>query len=260
MCGFVPRVVGASVETLRTAVGRYLFVSSVSVYPVTADGSPDEGAPIIELDDPAVEVVNGETYGGLKVLCERVVLDAFGDRGTVVRPGLIVGPGDPTDRFTYWARRLAAGGRVLVPAESGCPTRWVDARDLAAFMLACVRKGVGGVFNVLGPRVPVGFGVFLECVARGVGGRAVEWVARDEAWRAAHGVRAWLDLPAFTGKDSASMGRASAGRAYEAGLVTRPLEDTARDTLRWDVERGSPELKSGLSRDRECVLTGDRAP
>lgn len=273
MCGFVPRVVDAACGVLRAAAGRYLFVSSVSVYPVSADGAPDESSAVIELEDPSAEAVTGDTYGGLKVLCERVVETAFAGRCTVVRPGLIVGPGDPTDRFTYWPRRLSPGvwggrgGRVLVPAELDCPTRWIDGRDLASFMLKCVAEEIGGVFNCLGPPEPVGFGAFLEGVARGVRGGIgpvgrrdlpIEWVRRDAAWLEARGVTAWKDIPVFTGPEGASMGRASATRAYGAGMITRPLEDTARDTLSWDRRRGLPELACGVSFERERSILAEQ--
>ena len=258
MSGYVPRVVGAAADLLGPVVGRYLFVSTVAVYPVTPDGAPDEDSAGIELADPSVEAVTGETYGGLKVLCERVLRERLGERATVVRPGLIVGPGDPTDRFTFWPRRLAAGGPVLAPSEEDCPTRWIDGRDLAAFMLRCVERDIRGTFNCLGPREPVGFGAFLLAVGRGVGADRVEWVRRDAAWRAANGVRDWMDIPVFTGSAGASMGRTRADRAFDAGMQVRALEETARDTLAWDRERGLPPLKAGMTAEREAELL--RAP
>jgi 2'-hydroxyisoflavone reductase len=262
MSGYVPRVVGAAADLLGPVVGRYVFVSTVAVYPGGAEGAPDEGSPMVELADPSVEEITAATYGGLKVLCERVLLEKVGDRAVVVRPGFIVGPGDPTDRFTYWVRRLAAGGPVLVPSEVDFPSRWIDGRDLAEFMLRCVEPGLEGVFNCLGPREPVGFGAFLEAIARGVGGvggsEKVEWVGRDAAWREAHGVRDGAELPLFMGMGRASLGRTRADRAFEAGMRIRPLEETARDTLAWDRERGSPELAAGMTEEREAELL--RAP
>ena len=255
MSGYVPRVVGAAADLLGPVVGRYLFVSTVAVYPGGPDGAPDEGSPLVELEDPSVEAVTAQTYGGLKVLCEQTLQEKLGDRAVVVRPGFIVGPGDPTDRFTYWVRRLAAGGPVLTTSEADFPSRWIDGRDLADFMLRCVERGLGGVFNCLGPREPVGFGAFLEGIARGVGadGR-VEWVRRDAPWRAARGVRDGADLPLFMGMDRANLGRTRADRAIEAGLRIRPLEETAKDTLAWDRDRGSPQLAAGISPEREAGL------
>lgn len=259
MCGYVPRVVRASAELLEPACGRYVFVSSVSVYPVGAEGSPGEGAPVLELEDPSVEEVTGETYGGLKVLCEREVSRVFGERAVHVRPGLIVGPDDPTDRFTYWPRRLARGGRVLVPAELDCPTRWIDARDLAAFMHRLAGGSGEGVYNVAAPEGAVGFGAFLWGVRRGVervdpGAPACSFEAREGAWLEARGIAPWRDLPVFTGAGGSSMGRVRSERAHGAGLSCRPLEETAADTLVWDRERGSPELGAGLSAAREAEV------
>ena len=256
MSGYVPRVVGAAADLLGPVVGRYLFVSTVAVYPGGLEGAPDEGSPVVELADPGVEEITAATYGGLKVLCERVLQNKLGDRVVVVRPGFIVGPGDPTDRFTYWVRRLAAGGPVLTPAEVDFPARWIDGRDLAGFMLRCVEQGLEGVFNCLGPREPLGFGAFLAAIARGVAGAGgaakIDWVGRDAAWREAHGVRDGADLPLFMGMVRANLGRTRADRAFDTGMRVRPLEETARDTLAWDRERGSPELTAGMTAEREA--------
>ncbi len=254
MCGFVPRVVAGSADTLGGAVGRVLFVSSISVYPSSATGSPVEDDPVIELDDPSVEQITGETYGGLKVLCERIVHERFGDRATVIRPGLIVGPGDETDRFTYWVRRFVRGGRVLVPAESECPTRWIDARDLAAFFLQVIERDITGVFNVAGPREPIGFGAFIFGVKHALGSSVpadLTLEPRSPSWRAGRGIRDWLDLPVFTGEHGSSMGRVRSDRAFAAGLSTRSLASTVVDTLEWDRRRGEPALTAGLTADRE---------
>lgn len=253
MCGYVPRVVSASCELLKDVTERYLFVSTVSVYPVSPEGAPDEDSAVVELDDADVEEVNGETYGGLKVLCERVVNRAFGDRATIVRPGLIVGPGDMTDRFTYWPRRLAEGGRVLVPGDGSAPTRWIDGRDLAAFMLRCVTDGIAGTINVCGPREAVRLDEFLRGVAGAVDS-SFEPVKLDESVLAGADVLPWRDLPMWTGVGGASMMRVRADRAFAAGLETRTLGETARDTLAWDRDRGSPELTAGISREREAEI------
>lgn len=250
MCGYTPRVVGASCDLLKDATDRYLFVSTVSVYPVSPDAVPTEDGPLIELDDPDVEEVNGETYGGLKVLCERRVRSVFGDRATVVRPGLIVGPGDMTDRFTYWPRRLRAGGRVLVPGDGSAPTRWIDGRDLAGFMLRCLDDGTGGTMNVCGPAEPMRLDVFFEEVQRAVGGEC-ELVGMDESALAGADVLPWRDLPMWTGVGGASMVRVTTDRAQAAGLACRPLAETARDTIEWDEQRGLPELKAGISHEKE---------
>ncbi|MFK7884879.1 MAG: NAD-dependent epimerase/dehydratase family protein [Phycisphaerales bacterium] len=256
MCGYVPRVVSASCTLLKEATDRYVFVSTVSVYPVSAGGAPDETSAVIELDDPDVEEVTGETYGGLKVLCERVVDRVFGKRSAVVRPGLIVGPGDMTDRFTYWPRRLYEGGRVLVPCDGLAPTRWIDGRDLASFMLRCVHEGFDGTMNVCGPREPLALQEFLREVGAAVGGKW-EAVEIDESVLAGADVLPWRDVPMWAGVGGASMMQVRADRAFGVGLETRSLAETARDTLDWDRERGLPGLKAGISRDRETELLAD---
>jgi len=251
--GYVPRVVRASAELVRPIATRYVFISSISVYPFAEEGSPGEDAPVIELDDPAVEEVTGETYGGLKVLCERAVWDVFGSDATVVRPGLIVGADDMTDRFTYWVRRAAEGGAVLAPRDPAGRAGWIDARDLAAFVLRCARAGASGTFNACGPTDPIGIEAFVRAVGVALGSSwSLAWA--DPAWLAERGVRPWQDLPAWVPTETASMARASNRRALDAGLTLRPLAETVRDTDAWDAARGRPALVTGLARDRELVL------
>ena len=137
--GYVPRIVRRSAELLRDSVARYVFVSSISAYgdfsaPIT------EETPVAELEDPDTEEIM-ESYGALKAACERVVEGVYGDRSARVRAGLIVGPFDPTDRFTYWPRRIAAGGTVLAPGDPEAPVQFVDARDLAAWLVHVALDG-----------------------------------------------------------------------------------------------------------------------
>jgi 2'-hydroxyisoflavone reductase len=256
LSGFVPRVVRASAELVRAAAGRYVFISSVSVYPVAAEGAPDEESAVVEPPAAGVEEVTGETYGGLKVACERVVREVFGAGATVVRPGLIVGPGDYTDRFTWWTRRLmprpVGRGRALVPvAGAEVPTQWIDGRDLAAFVDRLWRDGTGGTFHAIGE--PTGFGAFVRGVRAAVRGDA-ELVEANEAWLTERGVRAWQDIPCWVGSAGASMQSASTARARSVGLVTRGLEETCRDLAAWDRARGLPALAAGLSAEREDGL------
>ena len=147
---FLPRVVRRSVEALEGRVDRYVYVSSISAY---ADQStpPVEGAPVAELDDRDAEDV--EHYGALKAACEQIVVDAFGERALVVRPGLIVGPHDPTDRFTYWPRRVAEGGRVLAPAPPDQPVQFIDVRDLADWIVSATEAQLDGVYNATGDAI-----------------------------------------------------------------------------------------------------------
>jgi 2'-hydroxyisoflavone reductase len=245
--GYFPRVVGASANALKGAVGRYLFVSSISVYAEPLAAGLGEDAPVAKLADPGIEVITGETYGGLKALCESAVRDAYGESALVVRPGLIVGPHDTTDRFPYWPRRLARGGEVLAPGSPAAPTQFVDARDLATWMLDLIERGESGTFNATGPEQPVTLGECLGRIAAAVGGDArLTWVS--EAFLREHGVEPWLQMPLWLHEADQNMDRVSIARALAHGPRFRPLEDTARDTLAWeralapDTRPASPAL------------------
>jgi 2'-hydroxyisoflavone reductase len=252
--GYVPRIVRQSAELLRDRVGRYVFVSSISVY---ADFSApvSEATPVAELADPASEAVM-EDYGALKAACERVVEDVYGDRSTRVRAGLIVGPYDPTDRFTYWPRRIALGGRVLGPGEPTAPVQFVDARDLAAWLVKLALAGPGGIFNATGPAEPLGFAALLDRARAAIGSDAeVKWV--DEQRVLGAGVEPWSELPLWLpGTDHAGMACADIAKALAAGLTFRPIEETVVDTLAWDrtVEGDRPTL--AYEREQEILAAG----
>ncbi len=148
--GYVPRIVRQSAELLHDRVGRYVFVSSISVYD-DFSSPPTETSAVAELEDPATEEIE-ENYGALKAACEGVVEEIYGDRSARVRAGLIVGPHDPTDRFTYWPRRIALGGEVLGPGDPDAPVQFIDARDLAAWLVNLALEGPGGTYNAHRPR------------------------------------------------------------------------------------------------------------
>ena len=248
--GFFPRVVGASARALAESAGRYLFVSSISVYAEPFARGGDESAPLARLADPAVEDIGGGNYGGLKALCEERVRDAFGERALVVRPGLIVGPHDTTDRFPYWPRRLARGGEVLAPGSPGAPTQFIDARDLAAWMLALLERGVAGTFNATGPATPLTLGECLERIRGAVGaGARLTWVS--EEFLKAQGVEPWMEMPLWVHEADQGFETTSIARALAQGLAFRPLEESARDTLAWerslarDTRPPSPALTAG---------------
>ena len=261
LCGYVPRVVGASAGVLREAAGHFTFVSSISAYAMPFTHGADESHALATLADPAVEEVTGETYGGLKAACERAARDGFGNaRVLVVRPGLIVGPHDPTDRFPYWPRRLTRGGEVLAPGVPELPVQVIDVRDLAAWMLALVERGVTGAFNAVGPAETLTLRSCLERIATALGAAPqVTWV--DEAFLLARGVEPWMGLPLWVTGEDIGHSTVSGARAREAGLRFRPLEDTARDTLVWDMDRpeaaraDSPALKA----EREAELLAEWA-
>jgi 2'-hydroxyisoflavone reductase len=251
--GYVPRVVRASADLLAPAVGRYLFVSTISVY---ADGIPpgsDETAALASVPDPASEDVRAH-YGGLKALCEKAADAALPGRTTVVRPGLIVGPRDPTDRFTYWPVRLARGGEVLAPGDGKDPVQVVDVRDLAAWMVELVERDAPGTFNAAGPAKTLTMGAMLSACGEAAGGDPrLTWV--PAAFLEKAGVAPWSDMPVWVpAGPEAGFAQMSNARAVAAGLRFRPVAETARDTLAWwrtlpEERRAKP--RAGLSPERE---------
>jgi 2'-hydroxyisoflavone reductase len=226
--GYVPRLVGASANLLAAAVGHYVFVSSISVYASFA-AIVDESSPLEALSEAGSEDVTAH-YGALKVLCEREVESAFPGRSTLVRAGLLVGPHDPTGRFTYWPHRVARGGDVLVPGPTWRPVQFIDVRDLAGWMLEAAETGLSGPFNVTGPST---MGAVVDA-ARRVSASDARAVEVDDAFLAAQGVGEWMELPLWI--DSANEGtrhlhEVDTSRATAAGLALRPLDDTVAATL-----------------------------
>ncbi len=260
--GYLPRVVGASAQALAGRVERYLFISTISVYADPPPAGVNEDSPLAVLPDPTVEVINGDTYGGLKVLCERAVQAAQGERTLIVRPGLIVGPDDPTDRFSYWPLRVARGGRILAPGGPEAPTQLIDVRDLAAWSIRLLEAGTGGTFNATGPAAPIGLGALLAACLAAAGGAAgdagagaAELVWADEAFLAAEGLAAFTELPCWVPSAGAGLLRADIGRALATGLRCRSLEETARDTLAWRLPLlATKSLRAGLASERETAL------
>jgi len=248
--GYVPRIVRQSAELLRDRVDRYVFVSSISVY---ADFSApvDESTPLEELEDPGSESIE-EHYGALKAACERVVEEVYGERSARVRAGLIVGPHDPTDRFTYWPRRIALGGDVLAPGDPEAPVQFIDARDLGRWLVELALEGPGGTFNATGPDEPLTFAALLERARTATGSDAnVVWVDDQPVLDA--GVQPWTELPLWLpGTEYAGLPRADVSRARAAGLRYRPVEETVADTLAWD--RTVPGDRPTLSHEREQAI------
>jgi nucleoside-diphosphate-sugar epimerase len=255
--GYVPRVVRASAKLLAPAVGHYTFISSVSAYRDFSVPGMDESASVGTLADETVEEVNGETYGPLKALCERAVEAAMPDRALVIRPGLIVGPYDPTDRFTYWPHRVAEGGEVLAPGRPGRPVQFIDARDLAEWAVRMAETGATGIYHATGPAEPLSMERTLDVCRSATGSTStLKWVS-DE-FLSERGVDPWMELPLWIPETELNMRgflRVDCGKAIAAGLAFRPLEMTVRDTLAWDHTRPREwEWKAGMSRDREADL------
>ncbi|HEY6018017.1 MAG TPA: NAD-dependent epimerase/dehydratase family protein [Gaiellaceae bacterium] len=252
--GYVPRVVRQSAELLEPRAGRYLFVSSISAYADLSQPGVDETAPVARLAEETEEY-RSEAYGALKALCEDVVRETFGDRATVIRPGLIVGPWDPTGRFTYWPVRVAEGGEVLAPEPRDGPVQVIDARDLAEWCVRLVEDGVAGTFNAVGPDRPLTLEHVLDECRRVSGADArFVWVPPD--WLVEQGVGEWMELPLWLASpEYGGMQQADASRALAAGLRFRPLAETIADTLAWVRADDAPEdPPAGMKRDREREL------
>ena len=254
--GYVPRIVHDSATLLQKAVSRYVFISTISVY---ADGKKpiDVNSPLGQLKAPT-ETVSGESYGALKALCEQATRDAFGARATIIRPGLIVGPGDPTDRFTYWPLRLARGGEILAPGDGKDPLQWIDVRDLAAWTIAMIERDAGGTFNALGPSGGLPMGSFLDAIAEGAAVKPrLTWVPAP--FLAEQKVEAWSDMPVWVPGDSDDkyLSRIDVKKEEALGLRFRPLAATARDTLAWwktqPAER-TAKVRAGLAAEREKTV------
>lgn len=256
MCGYTPRVTRAACELLADHTDQYLFVSTISVYPHSPDASPSEDWGIErlkQLDDPTVEEVTGETYGGLKVLCERAVEEVMGDRATIIRPCVIAGAHDPTDRVTWWTRALTELDAVILPEAPGGMVQFIDARDLAAFFHRCLSGKITGTFNAAGPEVGLTLHEFVRRSNEALGGHAKVLTARG-IWFDRNDIKAWEDIPSWTPADSQSSCRVDYSKALGVGLTPRPLEETMRDIRAWDVARGQVPLKAGMSLDRLRVV------
>ena len=253
--GYVPRIVKQSADLLAPKVGQYVFVSSISVYKDDVAVGADENHPLQVLTEPGSED-RLKHYGALKALCEKTVGAAFAGRALVIRPGLIVGPLDPTDRFTYWPVRLERGGEVLAPGNGKDPAQIIDARDLAAWIVASIEERQMGTFNATGPRDAITMHELLDLCHAGIGGSAARFTWVDTDFLEKKEVAPWTDLPVWTGKDR-GMASVSNKRAVERGLKFRPIGETAGDTLAWwktlPAERRE-KPKVGLTAQRESEV------
>jgi 2'-hydroxyisoflavone reductase len=263
VCGYWPKAVEPLCRLLRDRVGRYVFISTISVY---SDESPDalteETGVLLENGDPEATDLVMEQYGGLKVLCERTVESCFGDRSLIVRPGLVVGPGDHSDRFTYWPRKFMRPGPFLAPDCHDQGVQVVDGRDLGEFTIHATEAGLSGPFHCAGPTPPMRFGDFIEAgVACGGSVAEPTYVPCGRLIEA--GVAPWTDLPvvsSLTGERAPLMSVDNA-KAVGAGLRLRPIAETISQTIDWwRSEREGSDPRWGLSDDRERELLASLRP
>jgi 2'-hydroxyisoflavone reductase len=244
---YVPRHIAEAGDALAGRTGRYLFISTGSVYDRLSapDGMTEDTARLAP--ERGTEEITGETYGPLKVACEDDVLARYGEAAAIVRPGIVAGPHDPTDRFTYWVRRAARGGRVALPGRPDQPVQVVDSRDLARLVRRLVEDDRGGTYNAVGPQQPVSLAALVEACAQAAG-TSVEVVPVDPG---AVDPGFPLVLPDATWD---VMFRRSRAAADAAGMPATPLTTTAADVLAWDRDRGEPPLAVELSPEREAEL------
>jgi 2'-hydroxyisoflavone reductase len=249
--GYVPRVVHMSAGLLSKEVKQYVFISTISVYPDDLKPGANESAKVQELTEPGSEEVR-KHYGALKALCEQAAEQEMPGRATNIRPGLIVGPGDPTDRYTYWPVRIDRGGEALAPGGGGDPVQYVDARDLAGFVVRVIEEDVVGVFNAAGPEKRLSMKEMLDASRKATDHPAsLTWV--PEKFLTDHKVSAWDDMPVWAGAD-VGLSQIDCSKAIGKGLRFRSAEDTARDTLAWWKtlpEERRAKMRAGLSAERE---------
>lgn len=253
--GYYPKHVKLSAELLAPNVRQYVFISTVSVYEMRRGGGKiDENAPVGTLPDPTVESRAPEAYGPLKAYCEQAAEAAMPGRVANIRPGLIVGPEDPTDRFTYWPARLDRGGEVLCPAPGETGIQYIDARDLAEFIISTIENGHVGVYNAVGPAHRHTIADLVHgCRAATTSDARLTWV--DAPFLLQNQVGPWMELPLWipeTDDGESSMSNIDNRKAVSVGLQFRPLADTIRDTLAWCRTRPADHRwRAGLDREKE---------
>jgi len=264
--GYLPGVVQASAELLADAVDNYTFISSVSVYAEFFPGM-DETSPVralteeqlkqaqeIETGGRATAVSYGSLYGGLKAACEQAASRAMPDRVLIIRPGLLVGPHDYSDRFTYWVHRVAQGGEVLAPGRPDREVQFLDVRDLAEWIVHIIEANRTGTFNAQGPDRPVTMQGMLD-ESRKVSGSDARFTWVSERFLTDAGVTPWSEVPLWVPEEWEGLKQVDFSAALVAGLTFRPLAETIRDTLIWDATRpADTEWRAGLDRQRELQL------
>lgn len=269
-CGYIPSVVRASANLLADAVKHYVFISSISVYNDVSGMGVDETAPVETITPEQLDVAENitpsdkgtiariyrEAYGALKALCEQAAEEVMPGRVLNVRPGLIVGPYDRSDRFTYWPGRVARGGEMLAPGRPERAVQLIDARDLAAWTVRMVETGQVGIYNATGPEQPLNMQEILE-TCRATSGSDATFTWMDDAFLLQEKAQPWSQIPLWLPEEpeSAGFNAISITKALTAGLTFRPIAATARDTLAWDITRSADEPReAGLAVEDEARL------
>jgi len=249
-CGYVPRIVRKSAELLADSVGHYTFISSLNAYSDFSKPGVDENYPLATIDDETVEKVTGETYGPLKVLCEKAAERAMPGKVLTLRCGLIVGKYDPSDRFTYWPVRINQGGEVLAPSPPEQQIQFIDARDISDFILIMAERKQTGIFNTVGPDYILTMQQLLDKCNKITGNKAnFTWVSEEFLTENETFPPVWLP------KKWVGLSQVSSQKAISAGLTFISLAETIKDTLSWHTTHPKDyKLKTGLTTEREKEL------
>jgi 2'-hydroxyisoflavone reductase len=254
-CGYVPRIVAQSAELLKDQVGHYTFISTIDVYDHTAPGEIDETHPVKVWEDESIEDVQ-VAYGPMKARCEQIVRDLYPGRSVISRCGLVAGPGDHTDRVTYWPHRIARGGEVLAPGNPDAPVQFIDVRDLAEWIVRMIEQQQDGTFTATGPADPLTLRGFLDhCLDAIHSDARLTWV--DDELLLTHEVGPWIEMPLWIPQQEnlGAVFSINISKAIDAGLTHRPLKETIRDILEWDRSRPVDNvLKAGLAAEKEAEL------
>ena len=251
-CGYVPRLVKDAAELLKDAVDHYTFISTISVYSDFNLVGMDESAPLGTMEDETVEEITGETYGPLKVLCEKVADEAMNGRTLHVRSGFIVGPNDFTDRFSYYPHRIAKGGEVLLPQGPDWPIQFIDAADIAAWTIQATEQKLTGPYNIVGPQNQLTFGELVSQCKAISGSDATFTYASEEFLQ---GEEMERPFPLWAGSEMPGLHTVNAQKAIADGLTFRPLADTIQDTLDFVNSYGDEhEWTVGPTAEQEAEL------
>lgn len=256
--GYFPRQVKRSTEILKDHSQHYIYVSSISAYADLTPPGIDEDYQLAALTDPDATEITSDNYGGLKAACERIVEQTFGEHQAVIRPSYIVGPGDSTDRFTYWPVRVARGGEMLAPGTPSDPVQFIDVRDMADFMRSCVERQIKGRYNLCNPPGAVTMGELLQASKR-ISKSNASFIWAKQSFLEQHKLLESGEIPIWaptSGKEAGAM-LVSSARAVAQGLRFRDLDTTIKDTLAWHEQRPADQkakLRAGLTAERETEL------
>lgn len=253
--GYLPRVVEASSKILAEATDHYTFISTISVYEDFSKLNIDEDNPLAKLSDEKTEEITEKTYGALKACCEGVIRSYFPNRSLIIRPGLIVGPLDPTDRFTYWPVRVVEGGIILAPGKSTQNLQFIDVRDLAKWIVLMIERQATGIYNATGPETPITFDQLItECQEFSTKDLEIQWV--DEDFLIKNDLEDWVEIPLWLSykRNMPGFFNINVGKAIKAGLTFRPLPEIIASILEWDSSREHIKRQAGLDREKEMEL------